>query len=312
MSGLLLIVEPSEGIGAPGTLPALAFAQRWCEVNESQFTLLCLSNSAEQLSGFGAAEVLWAQHDALRNPTAEVMAEVAVRAAQACGAKSIACAGTSFGRGFVPRAAALLDIPMLSDVTVVESAGIYHRPMYAGNLTARVSVQGACAFTVRTTAFGTPKTGGTTPVTTLDLSGWSPFAGSQFIRLDAPQRTRPELTAARVVVTGGRPLRDAETFERVMGALADKLGGAVGATRAAVDSGIAPNELQVGQTGKAVAPELYIAAGVSGSVQHLAGMKDSRVIVAINTDPEAPIFSVADFGLVADLHTAVPELTSKL
>jgi electron transfer flavoprotein alpha subunit len=214
----------------------------------------------------------------------------------------------------LPRAAGLLDLPMLSDVMGVEHSGdslFFRRPMFAGNIIATVSVENdRGVFSVRGTAFDKPERRGQSAFLDLEVSELS--SGTKWISLEGGEQKRPDLTSARVVVSGGRPLRDAETFERLVGGLADKLVGAVGATRAAVDSGIAPNELQVGQTGKVVAPELYIAAGISGSVQHLAGMKDSKVIVAINTDPEAPIFEVADFGLVQDLHTALPELIQKL
>ncbi|HLV79873.1 MAG TPA: FAD-binding protein, partial [Chthonomonadaceae bacterium] len=220
-------------------------------------------------------------------------------------------------RDVLPRIAALLDLPMLSDVLHVEKAGehmVFRRPMYAGNILATVQIAGdRGVFSARGTAFGKPQPRDSqSPVETLSIDAAALPQGTTWIGMDAVEQKRPELTTARVVVSGGRPLRDAQTFEQILGGLADKLGGAVGATRAAVDSGIAPNELQVGQTGKVVAPDLYIAAGVSGSVQHLAGMKDSKVIVAINTDPDAPIFNVADYGLVADLFQAVPELTAKL
>ena len=206
---------------------------------------------------------------------------------------------------------------MVSDVIAIAPGGSglrFCRPMFAGNIVATVElVTRSAVFSVRASAFGYPRN--ELPTSSLQIADFDSAAyptGTRWVSLHAAAQTRPDLGAARAVVSGGRPLRDAETFERLIGGLADVLHGAVGATRAAVDSGIAPNELQIGQTGKIVAPDLYIAAGISGSVQHLAGMKDSRVIVAINTDPEAPIFEVADYGLVADLHQAVPELTEAL
>ncbi|MBB6053577.1 electron transfer flavoprotein subunit alpha/FixB family protein [Armatimonas rosea] len=232
---------------------------------------------------------------------------------QALGCTSLAGAATSFGRDILAYTAGLLDLPMLSDVLAVESHDgrlTLTRPLYAGNVLARVRTRDDRAvYSVRTAAFGPPASD-SAPTVAL-VKGDAPTLPT-VLSLDAPAQTRPELTQARVVVSGGRPTRDAATFEALIGGLADKLGGAAGATRAAVDAEIAPNELQVGQTGKVVAPELYIAAGISGSIQHLAGMKDSKVIVAINTDPDAPIFEVADYGLVADLHQAIPELIAKL
>lgn len=240
--------------------------------------------------------------------TAEAL--VAVMLQEDC--DSLAGASSSLGRDVLPRAAGLLDMPMLSDVLSVESREgrlVLTRPIYAGNILARVrTVDDVAVYSVRGSAFGLPAPGAPEP---LSVEA-KPVIGCEILSLDAPEQTRPELTQARVVVSGGRPTRDAATFEALIGGLADKLGGAVGATRAAVDAEIAPNELQIGQTGKVVAPELYIAAGISGSIQHLAGMKDSKVIVAINTDPDAPIFEVADYGLVADIHQAIPELIRKL
>ncbi len=244
----------------------------------------------------------------------DITAEMLVAAMKAHGCDALAGAATSLGRDALARAAALLDLPMLSDVVKIESTDnrlVLTRPMYAGNVLARVRTLGDVAvYSVRVSAFGLPTSHSPLP-TPLALEP-IPTPGVTVLSLDAPEQNRPELTQARVVVSGGRPTRDAETFEKLIGGLADKLGGAAGATRAVVDDGIAPNELQVGQTGKVVAPELYIAAGVSGSIQHLAGMKDSKIIVAINTDPDAAIFEVADYGLVADIHVAIPELLEKL
>ena len=205
---------------------------------------------------------------------------------------------------------------MLSDVMALEVQNgtlVAKRPIYSANLIGTFEVDGTpIVITVRGPAWGKPETkGGSSAIQRAYLPTAIPTR-SEWISLQGSSGGRPDLTQARVVVSGGRPLKDSETFEKYIGGLADVLGGAVGATRAAVDAGIAPNELQVGQTGKTVAPELYIAVAISGSVQHLAGMKDSRVIVAINIDPEAPIFQVADYGLVADLHQAVPELIEEL
>ncbi|MET0311888.1 MAG: FAD-binding protein [Burkholderiaceae bacterium] len=219
---------------------------------------------------------------------------------------------TAAGKNVAPRVAAKLDVGQISDITKVDSADTFERPIYAGNAIATVqSLDEKKVITVRTTGFDpAAASGGSASVETAQAvgdSGKSSFVGQEIAKND-----RPDLTAAKIIVSGGRALGSSEKFQEVMTPLADKLGAAIGASRAAVDAGYAPNDLQVGQTGKIVAPQLYIAAGISGAIQHLAGMKDSKVIVAINKDPEAPIFSVADYGLEADLFTALPELVSKL
>ena len=219
---------------------------------------------------------------------------------------------TAAGKNVAPRVAAKLDVAQLSDVTLVVSADTFERPIYAGNAIATVqSKDSVKVLTVRTTGFdAAAASGGSASVETAAAtadSGKSAFKGSEIAKND-----RPELTAAKIIVSGGRALGSAEKFAEVITPLADKLGAAMGASRAAVDAGYAPNDWQVGQTGKIVAPQLYVACGISGAIQHLAGMKDSKVIVAINKDPEAPIFSVADYGLEADLFAAVPELVNAL
>ena len=219
---------------------------------------------------------------------------------------------TASGKNIAPRVAAMLDVGQISDITKVDAPDTFERPIYAGNAIATVqSLDATKVITVRTTGFdAAAAAGGTAAVEVLAGvadSGKSTFAGSEIAKSD-----RPELTAAKIIVSGGRALGSSEKFDEVLTPLADKLGAALGASRAAVDAGYAPNDWQVGQTGKIVAPQLYIAAGISGAIQHLAGMKDSKVIVAINKDAEAPIFSVADYGLEADLFVAVPELTAAL
>ena len=219
---------------------------------------------------------------------------------------------TASGKNIAPRVAAKLDVGQISDATKVDSPDTFERPIYAGNAIATVqSTDATKIITVRTTGFDpAPAAGGSATVEVVAAaadSGKSTFVGSEIAKLD-----RPELTAAKIIVSGGRALGSAEKFAEVMTPLADKLGAAMGASRAAVDAGYAPNDWQVGQTGKIVAPQLYVACGISGAIQHLAGMKDSKVIVAINKDAEAPIFSVADFGLEADLFVAVPELVAAL
>lgn len=258
----------------------------------------------------GVAKVLHADGAALGEGLAEnVTAQVL---ALASGYSHIVFPATSNGKNIAPRVAAKLDVAQITDVTKVVSADTFERPIYAGSAIATVQTTDAVkVLTVRTTAFDpAAATGGAAAVES--VAAVADTGKTTFVSRELAKNDRPELTAAKIVVSGGRALGSAEQFNAVMGPLADKLGAALGASRAAVDAGYAPNDLQVGQTGKIVAPQLYVAAGISGAIQHWAGMKDSKVIVAINKDPEAPIFSMADYGLVADLFTAVPELTAAL
>ncbi|MFM9998833.1 MAG: electron transfer flavoprotein subunit alpha/FixB family protein [Burkholderiaceae bacterium] len=258
----------------------------------------------------GVAKVLHADDAGLDHGLAENVAEQVL--AIAAGYSHILFAATASGKNIAPRVAARLDVAQLSDITKVDSADTFERPIYAGNAIATVqSLDAIKVLTVRTTGFDpAPASGGSAALQSLQAvaaSAKAVFVGSEIARND-----RPELTAAKIVVSGGRALGSAEKFTEVMTPLADKLGAAMGASRAAVDAGYAPNDWQVGQTGKIVAPQLYVACGISGAIQHLAGMKDSKVIVAINKDAEAPIFSVADYGLEADLFVAVPALVAAL
>lgn len=262
------------------------------------------AQAASQIAG--VSKVIHADAEGFAHGLAENVAAQVI--ALAANYSHILFPATAAGKNVAPRVAALLDVAQLSDVTKVVSADTFERPIYAGNAIATVqSGDKVKVITVRTTGFdAAAASGGSAAVESASAvadSGKSTFVGSEIAKSD-----RPELTAAKIIVSGGRALGSAEKFTEVITPLADKLGAAIGASRAAVDAGYAPNDLQVGQTGKIVAPQLYIAAGISGAIQHLAGMKDSKVIVAINKDPEAPIFSVADYGLEADLFEAVPAL----
>ncbi len=266
------------------------------------------AQAAAQIAG--VAKVLHADGAPLGHGLAEALAAQVVAIAR--NYSHLLFPATAAGKNVAPRVAALLDVAQISDAMKVVSADTFERPIYAGNAIATVqSTDAIKVITVRTTGFDpAAATGGSAAVENLAAvadPGLTEFLGSEIAKSD-----RPELTAAKIIVSGGRALGSNEKFAEVLTPLADKLGAALGASRAAVDAGYAPNDWQVGQTGKIVAPQLYIAAGISGAIQHLAGMKDSKVIVAINKDPEAPIFSVADYGLEADLFTAVPELVSKL
>ncbi len=258
----------------------------------------------------GVAKVLHADSEAFAHGLAE---NVAAQVLAVAGNYShILFPATASGKNVAPRVAAKLDVAQISDIIKVDGPDTFERPIYAGNAIATVqSADATKVITVRTTGFdAAAASGGSAAVETVSAtadSGKSSFVGQEIAKSD-----RPELTAAKIIVSGGRALRSAEKFTELLTPLPDKLGAAIGASRAAVDAGYAPNDLQVGQTGKIVAPQLYVAAGISGAIQHLAGMKDSKVIVAINKDPEAPIFSVADYGLEADLFTAVPELVKAL
>ncbi|MDI3325939.1 FAD-binding protein [Pontibacterium granulatum] len=270
-----------------------------------------VAEAAAQVAG--VSKVLVADAAAYAHQLAENLSKLVAQLAKESGQdySHIVSPATTTGKNFLPRVAALLDVAQISDITAVEAADTFQRPIYAGNAIATVqSLDAIKVITVRGTAFDAAATeGGSAAVEAVGSvhdAGISSFVGEEMAVSD-----RPELTAAKVVISGGRGMGNGENFA-LLEKVADKLGAAVGASRAAVDAGFVPNDMQVGQTGKIVAPELYIAVGISGAIQHLAGMKDSKVIVAINKDEEAPIFSVADYGLVADLFEAVPELEGKL
>jgi electron transfer flavoprotein alpha subunit len=256
----------------------------------------------------GVSKVLVADDAVYAHPLAEGLALLVVGLAE--GYSHVLAPATTFGKNFLPRVAALLDVAMLSDITAIESADTFVRPIYAGNALATVrSLDRIKLLTVRGTAFDAAGEGGTAAIEA--IAAGEGYEQSSYVGAELTKSERPELTSARIVVSGGRGLGSGENF-KLIEAVADKLNAAIGASRAAVDAGYVPNDYQVGQTGKIVAPELYIAVGISGAIQHLAGMKESKVIVAINKDEEAPIFQVADYGLVADLFQALPELAERL
>ncbi|MBN9051077.1 MAG: electron transfer flavoprotein subunit alpha/FixB family protein [Rhizobiales bacterium] len=257
----------------------------------------------------GVSKVLLAEGDAYAHMLAEPVAALIVSLAGPYDA--LIAPATTNGKNIMPRVAALLDVMQLSDITKVVSADTFERPIYAGNAIQTVTSSDAKkVITVRTAAFQATGAGGSAVVETAAAA--ADPAISSFVGEELSKSDRPELTSARIIISGGRAMQSRENFTKYIEPVADKLGAAMGASRAAVDAGYAPNDWQVGQTGKVVAPELYIAVGISGAIQHLAGMKDSKVIVAINKDEEAPIFQVADYGLVADLYQALPELAEEL
>ncbi|MEO1679219.1 MAG: FAD-binding protein [Pseudomonadota bacterium] len=306
---VLLIAEITDGtLSVDATAKAVTAVQTLGDVH-----LLCAGASAasaaeEAAKIEGVAKVLVAEDPVLGHRLAEPTSALIVGLAD--GYEHIAAPATTDAKNILPRVAALLDVMVITDVTGISSADTFERPIYAGN--AMQTVQSADAkkvLSIRTSVFEAAGTGGSAPVETISAAGDPGL--SEWVEDKVAESDRPELTSAGIVVSGGRALGSQEQFA-IIEQLADKLGAAVGASRAAVDSGYAPNDWQVGQTGKVVAPELYIAVGISGAIQHLAGMKDSKVIVAINKDEEAPIFQVADYGLVADLFDAVPELIDKV
>jgi electron transfer flavoprotein alpha subunit len=269
----------------------------------------CSAAAAEAAKIDGVSKVLVAEGAHLAKGLAEEIAALVVPLMSTYDV--LVAPATASGKNIAPRVAALLDVMQVSDITKVIAPDTFERPIYAGNAVQTVkSAEPKKVITVRTASFAAAGQGGTAAIES--ISAPAPVGLSEFVGAELSKSDRPELTSARIIISGGRGIGNAENFKTYIEPVADKLGAAMGASRAAVDAGFAPNDLQVGQTGKVVAPELYIAVGISGAIQHLAGMKDSKVIVAINKDGEAPIFQVADYGLVADLFTALPELAAEL
>ena len=308
---ILVIAEHDNKALNGATLNVVAAAQKI----GGDITVLVAGSGAQAVADqaakvAGVSKVLLADDAAYANQLAENVAKLV--ASIGAGYSHILAASTSNGKNILPRAAALLDLSMITDITAVDGPKTFKRPIYAGNAIATVeSSESTVVATVRGTAFDPVATeGGSASVEAVASTGDAGI--SKFISEEIVKSERPELTAASIVVSGGRGVGSGENYHKVLDPLADKLGAAQGASRAAVDAGFVPNDMQVGQTGKIVAPDLYIAVGISGAIQHLAGMKDSKVIVAINKDEEAPINAVADYWLVGDLNTIIPELVSKL
>jgi electron transfer flavoprotein alpha subunit len=309
MSVLVLADHDKAGL-KPATLNAVSAAAKMggpVEILVAGSDCAGAAHAAAKIAG--VVKVLHADDPSLANGLAENLAPLLVKLA--AGRTHLVAAATAQGKNVMPRVAALLDAMQVSDIVAVEAPDVFVRPIYAGNALATVKSKDTIKIvTVRTTAFPAAAQGGSAPVES--VSGAAESGLSAFVGQELTKSERPELTAASIVVSGGRGLASGENFKTYIEPLADKLGAAVGASRAAVDAGFAPNDYQVGQTGKVVAPDLYVAVGISGAIQHLAGMSASKTIVAINKDEEAPIFQVADFGLVGDLFKLVPEFTAAL
>ncbi|KAJ8432894.1 hypothetical protein Cgig2_014481 [Carnegiea gigantea] len=319
----LVLAEHEGGCIKSSSISSIEAANSLGENNSISMLLAGSGSSLQEAATHAASchpsvsQVLVADSDKLKYPLAEAWAKL-VEMVQNAGVYShILAASGSFGKNILPRAAALLDVSPITDVIAISGSHQFVRPIYAGNAlsTVRYTGEPPCMLSIRSTSFPVPSEtrSSAAPISQVDLStfGGGTLNKARFVKLTSQDSERPDLGNARIVVTGGRALKSAENF-KMLEKLAEKLGAAVGATRAAVDAGFVPNELQIGQTGKIVAPDLYMAFGVSGAIQHLAGIRDSKVIVAVNKDPDAPIFQVADYGLVGDLFEIIPELQEKL
>jgi len=311
---VLVIAEHASGGLAPATLATLTAAKQLAGHGAGDVTLLIAGDGVRSIAETaakldGIAKVVFVDAAQFANPTAETLAGLVLTVARDF--SHILAPATTFGKNLIPRIAALLDVQQVSEITQVLSADRFVRPIYAGNALATVQSRDTIkVVTVRGTAFDKAVAGSGQAAVT-DLAAVPASDLVSYIGAELSRSERPELTAARIVISGGRGMQSGENF-KMLETLADQLGGAVGASRAAVDAGFVPNDYQVGQTGKIVAPDLYIAVGISGAIQHLAGMKDSKVIVAINKDEEAPIFQVADYGMVGDLFKILPDIVAEL
>ena len=314
MSNVLVYAEHAHGHLPKATAVAVSAAKKLASGGQVILAVLGsnIGSVASQAANLGADKVVTVDNASVEHALADVTALTLKAVAEAVGANTVVFAATSKGRDIGPRLAAAMDAAIASDVVEIHDDGTLVRPMNAGNVLATIELVGdKKVISVRTTAFEAASGSGA-PVEALSITPPAPAKPAKFVSVEETKSDRPVLTEATRVVSGGRGLKNGENFTTVLAPLCDALGAAMGASRAAVDAGYVPNDLQVGQTGKVVAPTLYVAVGISGAIQHLAGMKDSKVIVAINKDAEAPIFQVADYGLVADLFQAVPEMTDKV
>ncbi len=318
MGDVLVFAEHQQGKFPKSSLTAILAGQELAQKRGGKAIAVVAGDSPDALAGelakYGCAKVIALAHPGLRNYLADAHAQALAALVKSTGAEYILATATAMGKDLMPRVAARLGAPMASEIVAINDDGTVTRPMYAGNVLATIEMDGPVkVVTVRATAFDAAKPGDSDgPVEKVNAEIDGASARMQFVAFNQTKSDRPQLTEARIVVSGGRGLKSGENFKTVLEPLVDEMGAAMGASRAAVDAGFVPNDLQVGQTGKVVAPELYVAVGISGAIQHLAGMKDSKVIVAINKDEEAPIFNVADYGLVADLFKAVPEMVQEV
>jgi len=317
MGNILVFAEHQKGKFPKSTLVALQAGKEAASKLGGDCLVAVLGSGldalAQEAARYGVAKVIAADDPALANYLADAYAATLEQLIKANEVSLLLATSTAVGKDLLPRVAAHLGAGMASDVVAINVDGTFKRPMYAGNAIATVSFDGPVkVISIRGTAFDAAQPGAQAPIEKVSVSLDATTRKMQLMEFNEIKSDRPNLTEARIVVSGGRGLKSGENFTIYLEPLVDALGAAMGASRAAVDAGFVPNDLQVGQTGKVVAPELYFAVGISGAIQHLAGMKDSKVIVAINKDPEAPIFNVADYGLVADLFKAVPELTEEV
>lgn len=317
MGNILVFAEQQKGNFPKTTLIALQAGKEAAKKLGGSCLVAVLGSGidalAQEAARYGVTRVLAVDDASLTHYLADIYTAVLEQLVKANEVSLLLATSTAVGKDLLPRVAARLGVGMASDVIAINDDGTFKRPMYAGNAVATVSLEGPVkVVSVRSTAFDAAQPDGQASVEKVNIAVDDTAKKMQFVEFNETKSDRPTLTEARIVVSGGRGLKSGENFTVYLEPLVDALGAAMGASRAAVDAGFVPNDLQVGQTGKVVAPELYFAIGVSGAIQHLAGMKDSKVIVAINKDPEAPIFNVADYGLVADLFKAVPELTEEI